>query len=388
VLKKKKMNKRILTGTHLFSGDEACAEGAIAAGCTLFAGYPITPATEISERLSWRLFEAGGIFVQGADELDSLTLVIGAVHAGAKAMTATSGNGICLMQECIGYAAMTEAPCVIVDVQRAGPGTGIATKTMQGDIYQVRYGSNADYAIIALAPDSCQEMFDLTVEAFNLAEMYRVPTFILADEIIAHLREKVVIPEEIELVSRKRPKLPPGEFIPFRAESDTGIPPMPAFGEGYRMPVSGFTHTETGSPSNSYEVQNNLVRRLCYKIEKNADKLTKIETLYLDDAEVVVLAYGSVARVAKSAVFRAREEGIKAGYLRLITLWPFPDQAIQDITKRKLRAIVVPEMNMGQVAREVTRAALGRTEITSLLKPGVELHRPQEIYDFIRRVMK
>lgn len=381
------MNRRILAGTHLLSGDEACAEGALAAGCNLFAGYPITPATEISERLSWRLFDVGGIFVQGADELDSLTIVIGAVHAGAKAMTATSGNGICLMQECIGYAAITETPCVIIDVQRAGPGTGIATKTMQGDIYQVRYGSNADYAIIALAPQSCQEMFDLTLEAFNLAELYRVPTFILADELIAHTREKVAIPEEVSIVSRKRPDVPPGEFIPFKVESETDVPAMPAFGEGYRLPVSGFTHTETGSPSTEYAVQNSMVRHLVNKIEKNVDKLTKVESLYLDDAEVVVLAYGSVARVAKSAVIQAREAGLKVGYLRLITIWPFPDHVIQNLAGKGLQTIVVPEMNMGQVAREVTRAIHGKAEVISFPKPGVEIHKPKEIFDFLRRVI-
>ncbi len=381
------MNKRILAGTHLLSGDDACAEGALAAGCNLFAGYPITPATEISERLSWRLFDVGGIFVQGADELDSLTIVIGAVHAGAKAMTATSGNGICLMQECIGYAAISETPCVIADVQRAGPGTGVATKTMQGDIYQVRYGSNADYAIIALAPESCQEMFDLTVEAFNLAELYRVPTFILADELIAHTREKVVIPEKVNVLSRKRPDVPPDKFVPFRVESETDVPAMPAFGEGYHLPVSGLTHTETGSPSTEYRVQNSMVRHLVNKIEKNADKLAKVESLYLDDAEVVVLAYGSVGRVAKSAVIQARESGLKVGYLRLITIWPFPDHVIQNIAGDGLKAILVPEMNMGKVAREVTRAVRGEAEVISFPKPGVEIHRPREILDFLRKVI-
>ena len=381
------MNKRILAGTHLLSGDEACAEGALAVGCNLFAGYPITPATEISERLSWRLFDVGGIFVQGADELDSLTIVIGAVHAGAKAMTATSGNGICLMQECIGYAAITETPCVIVDVQRAGPGTGVATKTMQGDIYQVRYGSNADYSIIALAPQSCQEMFDLTLEAFNLAELYRVPTFILADELIAHTREKVVIPEKVNIVSRKRPDVPPEEFIPFKVASETDVPAMPAFGEGYRLPVSGFTHTETGSPSTEYAIQNSMVCHLVNKIEKNVDKLAKVESLYLDDAEVIVLAYGSVGRVAKSAVIQAREAGLKVGYLRLITIWPFPDHIIQNIAGKGLKTIVVPEMNIGQVVREVTRAIHGKAEVISFPKPGVEIHKPKEIFDFLRRVI-
>jgi len=381
------MHKRILAGTHLLQGDEARAEGALAAGCNLFAGYPITPATEISERLSWRLPDVGGIFVQGADELDSLTMVIGAACAGGKTMTATSGNGICLMQECIGFAAITETPCVIIDVQRAGPGTGIATKTMQGDVYQVRYGSNADYAIIALAPESPQEMFDLTVEAFNLSEIYRVPTFVLSDEIVGHMREKVVIPEKVKIVGRKKPEVPPQDFLPYKVDSDTDIPPMPAFGEGYRMPVSGLTHTEAGVPSTAYEVQNAMVTRLWNKVEKKVEQLTKIESAYLEDAEVIVLAYGSVARSVKSAVLDARKQGLKVGYLRLITLWPFPDRVIKDIVMRKPKAIIFPEMNMGKMVREAQRAVGGRTEIISLPKPGVELHKPGEIYNVIRGVI-
>ena len=381
------MNRQILSGAHLFQGDEACAEGAIAAGCNLFAGYPITPATEISVRLSWRLFDVGGIFVQGADELDSLTIVIGAANAGCKAMTATSGNGICLMQECIGYAAITETPCVIVDVQRAGPGTGAATKTMQGDVYQVRYGSNADYSIIALAPESPQEMFDLTVEAFNLSEIYRVPTFVLADEIVGHMREKVIIPQNVKLVERKRPDVSPQEFVPFEVESDIDVPPMPAFGEGYRLPVSGLTHTETGSPSTEYQVQKRMVTRLWNKVEKKAEQLSKIESAYLEDAQVVVLSYGSVARSVKSAVLEARGRGLKVGYLRLITIWPFQDKVIKDIAKKKPKAIIFPEMNMGKMVREAERAVGGRTDVISLPKPGVELHKPREIYDLIRRVI-
>ena len=381
------MNRQILSGAHLFQGDEACAEGAIAAGCNLFAGYPITPATEISVRLSWRLFDVGGIFVQGADELDSLTIVIGAANAGCKAMTATSGNGICLMQECIGYAAITETPCVIVDVQRAGPGTGVATKTMQGDVYQVRYGSNADYSIIALAPESPQEMFDLTVEAFNLSEIYRVPTFILADEIVGHMREKVIIPQKVNIVERKRPEVSPKEFLPFKVESDTDVPPMPAFGEGYRMPVSGLTHTETGSPSTEYQVQKAMVSRLWNKVEKKAEQLTKIESAYLEDAQVVVLGYGSVARSVKSAVLEARGRGLRVGYLRLITIWPFQDKVIENIAKKKPKAIIFPEMNMGKMVREVERAIGGGVDVISLPKPGVELHKPREIYDLIRRVI-
>jgi len=380
------MNRRVLSGVHLFQGDEACAEGAIAAGCNLFAGYPITPATEVSERLSWRLFDVGGIFVQGADELDSLTIVIGAACGGWKAMTATSGNGICLMQECIGYAAITETPCVIVDVQRAGPGTGVATKTMQGDVYQVRYGSNADYSIIALVPDSPQEMFDLTVEAFNLSEIYRVPTFILADEIVGHMREKVVIPDKVRVVERRKPKASSKDFVPFKVESDTDVPSMPAFGEGYRMPVSGLTHTETGSPSTSYEVQKALVERLCNKVEKKVEDLTRTEALFMEDARIVVISYGSTARSARQAVISARKEGIKVGYLRLITLWPFPDLYLKRVVREGSKAVIVPEMNVGKMVREVERSVGREVEVVSLPKPGVQLHRPSEIYNLIRKV--
>jgi 2-oxoglutarate ferredoxin oxidoreductase subunit alpha len=370
-------------------GDEACAEGAIAAGCDLFAGYPISPATEISERMAKRLPKVGGIFVQGVDELDSLAIVIGAVWGGYKAMTATSGNGICLMQENIGYAVMTETPCVIVDVQRAGPGTGIATKAAQGDFYQIRYGSNSDYAIIALAPSSPQEMFDLTIEAFNLSEIYRVPTFILADEIVGLMREKVVIPDESKMkrVSRKKPKVKPEEFVPYRVKSDIDVPAMACFGDGYGMPVIGITYTDTGSPTTSMEIHHKLVRRLYNKIEKNVKNIAKIETKFLDDADIVILSWGSPSRSAYKAMLDARKEGLKVGYVRLITLWPFPDFKIKEVAEIA-HTIVVPEMNMGMVAREVERASNGRAEVVLISKPGVEAHTPDEILRVVRGVSK
>ena len=382
------IGERELTGVHFFQGNDACVEGAIAAGCNLFAGYPITPATEISERMSRRIFEVGGIFVQGADELDSLALVIGSVWGGWKAMTATAGNGICLMQENIGFSAMTETPCVIVDVQRAGPATGAATKSMQGDVYQVRYGSNADYSIIALAPNSPQEMFDLTVEAFNLAEIYRVPTFILADEIVGHMREKVIIPEfgEIEVIKRKKPEVKPEDFIPFHVDSDIDVPTMPVLGDGYRMPVSDFTHTETGTPSVDYEVHKKLITRLWNKVEKNKGKLSNVEEYFLEDSEIAVLSYGSVARSAYEAVFNSNEKGIKAGYLRLITLWPFPDRLVKSLAEQ-VKVILVPEMNMGKIVREVQRAAEGEAKVVSIPKPGIEVHTPDEIMSEIRRLI-
>jgi len=380
-------NPRLLTGVHLMQGQQACAEGALAAGCNLFAGYPISPATEIAEAMARRLPQAGGIYVQGADELDSLTIVIGSVWGGFKSMTATSGNGICLMQENIGYAAMTETPCVIVDMQRAGPGTGIATKSAQGDIYQVRFGSNGDYSIIALAPESPQEMFDLTVDAFNLAEEYRVPVFILGDEILSNLREKVVIPAEVKVVERRKPAEPPGpNFQTWAVPAGEWVGPMPAFGDGYRLAVSSFARTADGSPSQAYDVQKDLVNRLWNKIEANADKLTRVEDGYLEDAEVLVIGFGSVARSVKAAVRQARAEGIRVGFCRLIGIWPFPDRYIARVGG-SVKKVIVAEMNMGKVFREVQRC-LGRdAEVFLSSKPGVALHTPAEIVEEIRRVI-
>jgi 2-oxoglutarate ferredoxin oxidoreductase subunit alpha len=380
------MAKRLLTGTHFFQGDQACAEGAIAAGCKLFAGYPITPATEISERLSWRLPETGGIFVQGADELDSLTIVIGAAWGGWKTMTATSGNGICLMQENIGFACMTETPCVIVDCMRAGPATGIATATGQGDFYQVRYGSNADYSIIALAPDSPQEMFDLTVEAFNLAETYRVPVFILADEVIAHMREKVLIPDKLTLKARKKPPAWHEGYLPWKAEGSPPVPPMPRLGDGYHMPVPGLSHSETGGPhKDNYAGNKAMVDRLYNKVEQDADKLCRVQEGNLDDAEVVLIGYGSAARATRAATRLARQAGMNVGFSRLVTLWPFPDRYINNLAKQT-RKLLVCEGSMGKLSREVERAARGQADVILFSKPGVEVHTPTEILDRLKKV--
>jgi 2-oxoglutarate/2-oxoacid ferredoxin oxidoreductase subunit alpha len=380
-------NPRLLSGVHLMQGQQACAEGAIAAGVNLFAGYPISPATEIAEAMARRLPQAGGIYLQGADELDSLTIVIGSVWGGYKSMTATSGNGICLMQENIGYAAMTETPCVIVDMMRAGPGTGIATKSAQGDIYQVRYGSNGDYSIIALAPESPQEMFDLTVEAFNLSEEYRVPVFVLGDEILSNLRERVVIPNEVKITPRRKPTEAPAEgYKTWAIPQGEWVAPLPAFGQGYHLAVSSFARTAEGAPSQSYEIQKSLVERLWNKIETNAEKITKVEDGFVDDAEILVIGYGSVGRSVKAAVRQARAEGLKVGFSRLIGIWPFPDQHLMRVGKN-VKKVIVAEMNMGKVAREVQRC-LGRdTEVILSSKPGVSMHTPVEILDEIRKAI-
>jgi len=384
----KDKNRAVLTGTHFMSGDIACAEGAVAAGCRFFGGYPITPATEISERMSRRLVEVKGVYIQMEDEIGSIASVIGASYAGKKAMTATSGPGFSLMQENIGLAVMTEAPLVIVNIMRGGPSTGQPTMPSQQDIMQAKWGSHGDYEIIALTPSSVQEMFNLTIECFNLAEVYRVPTMLLADEIIGHMWERVKIPspEDIITIDRKKPHVAPGEYKPFKPDKNL-VPPMACFGEGYRFHATGLTHDENGLPSTvSIKVQTELVQRLCEKIRRNAADITRVEKTMIDDAEVVVIAYGITSRAALSAIRKARKSGLKAGLLRLITVWPFPEKLVASIA-RKVKAIIVPEMNYGQLVREVERVAKA-TPVTLLSKLGEEPHRPMEIVEAIRKALK
>ena len=369
-------------------GDIACAEGAIAAGCRFFAGYPITPASEIAERMARRLPEVGGVYIQMEDELASMAAVIGASYAGVKSMTSTSGPGFSLMVENIGLAFMTETPCVIVNIMRGGPSTGQPTKPSQQDVMQAKWGSHGDYEIIALAPSSVQEIFDLTIEAFNLSETYRTPVVVLADEIVGHMWERVTIPDadEIRVMNRKKPQVPPGEYAPFRPDENL-VPPMACFGEGYRFYATGLTHDESGLPrTSSAEAQQKLVQRLCDKIRKNAGRIVKTERTMLEDAEVAVVAYGITSRSALSAVRKAREAGIKVGLLRLVTLWPFPDQQVSRVAK-KVDAIVVPEMNYGQIVREVERAAK-ETPVIFLPKLGEEPHKPAEVLQAIGRARK
>ena len=361
------------------SGDLACAEGAIAAGCRFFAGYPITPATEIAERLARRLPEVGGVYIQMEDEIASMAAVIGASWAGVKAMTATSGPGLSLMQENIGLAVMTETPCVIVDVMRGGPSTGQPTMASQQDVMAVRWGAHGDYEVIALAPSTVQETFDLTIKAFNLAETYRVPVFILIDEVLGHMSERLVIPrpDEIEIVNRKTPRVPPEDYQPFKPDESL-VPPMACFGTGYRFYVSGLTHDELGRPlPSSSEVHRRLVQRLCEKIRRNADKIVQVEEFMLEDAEVAVIAYGITSRVALGAVRRARERGLRAGLLRPVTVWPFPERRVSEVARR-VNCIVVFELNYGQIVREVERAAKD-TPVRFYPKLGGELPTPMEM---------
>jgi len=379
--------RKYLAGEFFISGDDACAEGAISVGCRFFAGYPITPATEIAERMSERLPEVGGTYIQMEDELGSMAAVLGAAWGGAKAMTATSGPGFSLMMENIGLGLMTETPCVVVNIQRGGPSTGLPTLTGQGDMMQARWGSHGHYSIIALAPTSPQELFDLTIKAFNLSERYRLPVLVMSEAATGHMYEKVVIPpvDEIEVVSRPKPTVPPEAYLPFKAGASL-VPPMANAGEGYRIHVTGLTHDERGYPAMTAEAQAKLVQRLVDKIEKNKADIIELEEDGLAGAEVVVVTYGIAARVARIAVERAWEEGIRVGMLRLITVWPFPDDRIRELA-RQVGTFVVPEVNLGQIALEVERCAGGQAATMLVPHLGGGVHDPQTILDAIKRAV-
>ena len=380
--------ERYLTGEFFISGDEACAEGAICAGCRFFAGYPITPATEIAERMSERMSEVGGTYIQMEDELASMAAILGASWGGVKAMTATSGPGFSLMMENIGLGAMTETPCVVVNIQRGGPSTGLPTLTGQGDMMQARWGSHGCYDIIALSPDSPQELFDLTIRAFNLSEEYRVPVLVMSEAATGHMYEKVVIPpvDEIEITPRRKPTVPPEEYLPFNPDFDL-IPPMANAGEGYHFHVTGLTHDERGYPVSSVEAQDKLVGRLVGKIDKNRDDIIDLDEDGIDGAQVVVCSYGISARVSRIAVQRARTEGIKVGMLRLITVWPFPEDRIRQISRR-IGAFVVPEINRGQIALEVERCAGTRAQTITVPHMGGRVHNPDAILRAIERAAR
>lgn len=370
--------------THFFiQGNEACARGAIKAGCRFFAGYPITPSTEIAEDMAVFLPKEGGSFIQMEDEIAALGAVIGAVWGGIKGMTATSGPGFSLMQEHIGFAAMTETPLVIVDMQRGSPSTGQPTMASQSDMMQARWGSHGDYEIIAISPSSVQECFDFTAEAFNLAEEYRVPVLVMADEIIGHMREKITVPDKIDINPRKMPDEGPETFLPYKAGPDS-TPPMPPFGAGYKMHITGLTHDERGYPdASSPQAHSKLVKRLCNKIIKHKDKLANVKELYIDDADIIVISYGAPSRSAINAVKKAREQGIKAGHIKLDIVWPFPDDVIKKAVKQADH-IIVAEMNLGQIVHEVERVAKCDAEVTLLPKIGGEMHQPDEILKEIK----
>jgi 2-oxoglutarate ferredoxin oxidoreductase subunit alpha len=378
----------VLTGPHFIDGDHACSEGAIAAGCRFVAGYPITPSTEVVERIAERFPRVGGVFIQMEDEIASSIAIQGAVWGGKKAMTVTSGPGFSLMMEHIGFAAMTETPCVFVDVQRAGPSTGLPTMPAQGDMMQARWGSHGDYGIIALSPNSPQECFDLTVKAFNLSEQYRVPVMMMMDECVGHMIERVVIPaaEDIKIVPRRYYEGPKDEYRPYEPERDL-VPLMVKAGKGYRMHITGLTHDEQGYPNMSVNTQGKLVRRLVDKLKINAERIIEFKEDMVVGAEVVVLTYGISSRTAIPAIEQARKEGLKVGHLRLITVWPFPERAIAELAGR-IKAFVVPELNFGQIALEVERCAGGKAGVYLVPHAGGTVHQPKEIYSAIRKSVK
>ena len=380
-MKSKEIDSALSPRTYYFSGNEAVAEGAIAANCRYYAGYPITPSSEIMERISLRFKDVDGVFMQMEDEIASVCSVIGAVWAGAKAMTATSGPGFSLMQEGIGYAALTETPLVIVNIQRAGPGTGQATRVGSGDLMQAKWGSHGDYQIIALSPWSVQEMYDLTVEAFNLAEQYRVPIFLMGDEAIGHLRERMDVKARVKVFNRIKKSGAP----PFGTEEEDGIPPMPAFGEGERLLVTGSTHNAIGiRKTDDPIVHSRLVNRINNKILNNRERIIQTESYHLDDAEVIVVSYGFTARSSLYAMDELRKEGKKVGLLRLKTIWPFADRIIHQISG-KAKKIFVPEMNRGQIIGEIMKYAT--CEVIPYNQTDGEIIHPHQIMKELRGIL-
>jgi len=381
--RKKKSRRKEL----LLQGNEAVVEGALRAGCRFFAGYPITPATEISEVLSVRLPEVDGTFIQMEDEIASLGAVIGASLAGVKAMTATSGPGFSLMQENLGFAIIAEIPCVIVNVMRGGPSTGLPTFPSQSDVMQARWGTHGDHPIIVLSASTVRECYDMTIKSFNFSEKYRTPVILLIDEVVAHMREKMVLSdgEEVEIFNRVKPTVPPEWYIPYE-DTPSGIPVMANFGEGYRYHVTGLTHDIRGFPTSRPDEIGPFIARLHRKISSHFSEIQTAEFFQTEDAEVTIVAYGCVARSAKRAVIEAREKGLKVGLLRLITIWPFMRSAVERILQTS-RILIVPEMNMGQISREVKRVNRGLAKVFALNKVDGTIITPEEILNRIQEVV-
>ncbi|WP_297506167.1 2-oxoacid:acceptor oxidoreductase subunit alpha [Thermococcus sp.] len=369
--------------SDFIQGDEAIARAAILAGCRFYAGYPITPASEIFEAMALYMPLVDGVSIQMEDEIASIAAIIGASWAGAKAMTATSGPGFSLMQENLGYAVMTETPIVVVNMMRGGPSTGQPTFPAQGDIMQAIWGTHGDHMLIVLSPSTVQEAFDFTIRAFNLAEKYRTPVVILGDAELAHMRERVYIPnpDEVEVVNRKLPANEEEAKLPFGDPHGDGVPPMPIFGKGYRTYVTGLTHDEYGHPRTvEPEVQQRLIGRIFRKILDHKDEIIDYETFELDDAEIAIVTTGIVSRSAIRAVKILRERGVKAGLLKLNTVWPFDFDMIEELAER-VRKIYVPEMNMGQLYHLVKEGANGKAEVELISKIGGEVHTPMEIVE-------
>ena len=371
---------------EFWQGNKALAMGAIAAGCRFFGGYPITPSTEIMETMAEELPKLGGKFMQMEDEIAGIAAALGASIAGKKAMTASSGPGISLKQELLGYGYIAEIPLVVCNVMRGGPSTGLPTKVSQADLMQAKYGTHGDHATIAYAPSSIPECYELTIKAFNAAERFRQPVLILADEVIGHMREKITIPEEgtYKIVNRKKPKVSPDEFVPYKPDED-GVPPMPGFGDGYRWHVTGLTSNEWGFPTNDAKWIDLKANRIIDKVEKYKSEVIEYKEDYLDDAEIAVLSFGSVSRSALRAVIELRNEGVKVGHFRPVTVWPFPEDEVMALAKR-VKTIIVPELNAGQMVHEVERIAGKYTEVIGHSLINGELYKPSQIMSYIKEV--
>ncbi len=371
---------------RLMQGNEAIVEGALAAGMRFYAGYPITPSTEIAELSAERLPQVGGRFIQMEDEIASMAAVVGGSLTGVKAMTATSGPGFSLKMENLGYAIHGEIPCVVVNVQRMGPSTGLPTSPAQGDMMQARYGSHGDYGVIALCPSSVDEAYRLAIRAFNLSEAYRTPVILLTDEIIGHMREAVSLPDPstLDIIDRSRPTEPPGVHKSYRPDAK-GVPCQPNFGDGYRFHVTGLIHAEDGFATSNPKVVDSAVRRLSSKLTANLDDIYQAEIHDTADADIVVFAYGGTARAARRAVKMARKNGMRVGLYRPITIWPFHDEMVRWAIEGK-QAVIVPELNLGQMAREVERVAHGTTRVIPVTKVNGEILTPQEILAAIEGV--
>jgi len=378
--------KKKVENALFLQGNEAIVEGALRAGCRFFAGYPITPATEISELLSVRLPQVDGTFIQMEDEIASMGAIIGASLAGVKSMTATSGPGFSLMQENLGFAVIAEVPCVVVDAMRAGPSTGLPTSPAQSDVMQARWGTHGDHPIIVLCPSTVRECYDITVKAFNMSERFRTPVIILVDEVVAHMREKIFFSDkdDIEIFNRVKPTVPPEWYIPYE-DTPRGVPPMANFGEGYRYHVTGLTHDIRGFPTSRPDEIDPFIRRLFRKIGQHFAEIQIGETFETEDADVAIIAYGCVARSARRAVKDARARGLKVGLLKMNTLWPFMRTAVEKVL-RTSKIIIVPEMNMGQVSREVKRVNKGDVKVFTINKIDGTIITPEEILNRIKEV--
>jgi 2-oxoglutarate ferredoxin oxidoreductase subunit alpha len=380
--------KGVLTGSHFIDGDVACAEGCIAAGARFVAGYPITPSTEIVERYAARIPQVGGCFIQMEDELAASIAIHGGAWAGKKVMTVTSGPGFSLMMEHIGLAFMMETPCMYVNVQRGGPSTGLPTQPGQADMMQAKWGSHGDYDVIALSPQSPQECFDLSIKGMNMAEKYRTPIMFMMDECVGHMTERVVIPaaEEIEVQARNFTKKPPEEYLPY-AVDESGVPEMVKVGDGYHFHTTGLTHDERGYPVMTADCQKEMLSRMLNKFKQYREEILCYEEDEVEGADIVVIAYGITSRVALPAIRQARKEGLKVGFMRLIVVWPLPEERIMELST-KVGAIVMPELNLGQVVLEVDRVAKGGAKVYGVPHYGGTVHNPEQIYDVIKNALK